>query len=89
MFSAASESKRSQPVRINAMTDDDNRIYQVVVNDEEQYSIWFADRRATRRLADRGQGGSEGGVPVIYREGLDGHAPAQPQEADGRSMVTP
>jgi MbtH protein len=24
--------------------DDDTRTYQVVVNDEEQYSIWFADR---------------------------------------------
>jgi MbtH protein len=23
---------------------DENRIYKVVVNDEEQYSIWFADR---------------------------------------------
>jgi MbtH protein len=30
------------------MTDDqeDNRIYKVVVNDEEQYSIWFSDRDA-------------------------------------------
>jgi MbtH protein len=27
------------------MTDEqDDRIYEVVVNDEEQYSIWFADR---------------------------------------------
>lgn len=24
--------------------DEDDRIYQVVINDEEQYSIWFADR---------------------------------------------
>ena len=26
------------------MTTDDKRDYQVVMNDEEQYSIWFADR---------------------------------------------
>lgn len=26
------------------MEQDDNRIYTVVLNDEEQYSIWFADR---------------------------------------------
>jgi MbtH protein len=26
------------------MTTEDNRAYQVVINDEEQYSIWFADR---------------------------------------------
>jgi MbtH protein len=25
-------------------TEDDNRPYEVVVNHEEQYSIWFADR---------------------------------------------
>ncbi|WP_203786507.1 MbtH family protein [Paractinoplanes rishiriensis] len=24
--------------------EDDSRTYQVVINDEEQYSIWFADR---------------------------------------------
>jgi MbtH protein len=24
--------------------DDDDRLYYVVINDEEQYSIWFADR---------------------------------------------
>jgi len=27
------------------MTADDNRVYQVVMNDEEQYSIWGADRQ--------------------------------------------
>ena len=27
-----------------AIADDDSTIYQVVVNDEEQYSIWPADR---------------------------------------------
>lgn len=26
------------------MSDDDDRTYQVVHNDEEQYSIWLADR---------------------------------------------
>jgi len=24
--------------------DDDDRLYHIVINDEEQYSIWFADR---------------------------------------------
>ena len=28
------------------MTNDDTLIYKVVVNDEEQYSIWFVDRDA-------------------------------------------
>jgi MbtH protein len=26
------------------MSEDDQLVYKVVVNDEEQYSIWFADR---------------------------------------------
>ena len=26
--------------------EEDQRVYKVVVNDEEQYSIWFADRQA-------------------------------------------
>ena len=27
------------------MTTDEMKLYKVVVNDEEQYSIWFADRQ--------------------------------------------
>jgi MbtH protein len=36
----------AQPVprRNDTMTNDDTLIYKVVVNDEEQYSIWFVDR---------------------------------------------
>lgn len=29
---------------MNGSEGDDHRLYQVVVNHEEQYSIWFADR---------------------------------------------
>jgi MbtH protein len=32
------------PRRNDMMTNDDTLIYKVVVNDEEQYSIWFVDR---------------------------------------------
>jgi MbtH protein len=32
------------PRRNDTMTNDDTLIYKVVVNDEEQYSIWFVDR---------------------------------------------
>lgn len=31
-------------VSIRMFDDDDERVYQVVINDEEQYSIWPADR---------------------------------------------
>jgi MbtH protein len=34
----------SQQEEINMGIDDADTIFQVVVNDEDQYSIWFADR---------------------------------------------
>ncbi|MGW1277843.1 MbtH family protein [Streptomyces tsukubensis] len=42
------------------MTDDgaDNRVYSVVVNDEEQYSIWPADRELPGGWYRRGDDGS-------------------------------
>ncbi|KJK58062.1 MbtH family protein [Saccharothrix sp. ST-888] len=42
------------------MTDDDEfgTRYKVVVNDEEQYSIWFADRQSPAGWRDTGVAGS-------------------------------
>jgi MbtH protein len=37
--------------------DDDLKIYRVVVNDEEQYSIWFADRDLPAGWKDVGKQG--------------------------------
>ena len=67
------------------MTDNDATIWKVVVNDEEQYSIWFADREPPPGWSEVWQGGAEGGVPGVHRGGLDGHASEEPQEADGRT----
>ena len=39
------------------MTNDDSTIYKVVVNDEEQYSIWFADRETPPGWRDVGKQG--------------------------------
>ncbi|MET7297361.1 MbtH family NRPS accessory protein [Embleya sp. NPDC005575] len=36
----------------------DDRVYNVVVNDEEQYSIWFADRALPDGWRAEGTGGS-------------------------------
>ena len=44
------------------MAGDTSNTYKVVVNDEEQYSIWFADREPPAGWT-RGQGGSQRGVP--------------------------
>jgi MbtH protein len=38
--------------------DNDTRVYRVVVNDEEQYSIWPADRESPAGWADAGRTGS-------------------------------
>jgi MbtH protein len=41
------------------MTDqDDTRPYKVVVNNEEQYSIWFADREPPNGWRETGKTGS-------------------------------
>jgi MbtH protein len=36
---------------------EDDRLYEVVVNDEEQYSIWFADREPPRGWRTVGKSG--------------------------------
>ena len=38
---------------------EDNTIYKVVVNHEEQYSIWPADRENARGLSDAGKSGTK------------------------------
>jgi MbtH protein len=39
--------------------EEDNRIYKVVVNDEGQYSIWFADKSLPNGWVDVGKEGSK------------------------------
>jgi MbtH protein len=39
--------------------DDDNRIYKVVLNHEEQYSIWPADRENALGWQDAGKSGTK------------------------------
>lgn len=38
---------------------EDNRVYKVVVNDEEQYSIWFIERDNPLGWKDVGKSGSK------------------------------
>ena len=64
-------------------TMDDTQPYVVVINDEEQYSIWPADRRPATRLAWRRLQRHQGGLPGPHRGGLDRHAPAQPAPGPG------
>lgn len=66
---------------------EDERTYGVVLNDEEQYSIWLVDRELPHGLAVRGEARSQAGVPRPHRRGVDGHAAEEPAGADagGRS----
>lgn len=40
-------------------SDDDDRTYKVVVNHEEQYSLWLADRQNPLGWCDAGMSGSK------------------------------
>jgi len=42
-----------------AIDDEDNRRYKVVVNHEEQYSIWFADREPPAGWREVGKSGTK------------------------------
>jgi MbtH protein len=44
---------------MNANDEKDNEIYKVVVNDEEQYSIWWADRENALGWHDEGKSGTK------------------------------
>lgn len=47
---------------------DENVIYKVVVNHEEQYSIWFADRENPLGWRDAGKTGSKAECLAFIRE---------------------
>jgi hypothetical protein len=60
---------------------EDNTIYKVVVNHEEQYSIWFVDRQPPLGWREVGKIGLEDRVSGLYHGSLERHAPAQSKEA--------
>ena len=62
---------------------EDNTIYKVVMNHEEQYSIWPAERENRARLEGCGQSRSQGGLPGLYQRSLDRHATAKFEKENG------
>ncbi len=48
--------------------DEDNRTYKVVVNHEEQYSIWFADREAPAGWREVGKSGPKAECLAYIKE---------------------
>ena len=63
-------------------SDTDDTIYTVVVNLEQQYSIWPADRELPAGWRDVGRSGSRQRLPGRHRGGLDGHAPVESAPCD-------
>ena len=63
---------------------EDTRIYKVVVNHEEQYSIWSADREPPLGWRRSWEKRSEGGVSGIHQGSLDRHAALELAKKDGR-----
>ncbi len=51
--------------------EEDNTIYKVVVNHEEQYSIWPAERDNPLGWKDAGKSGPRSGLPGLYQGSLD------------------
>ncbi len=47
---------------------EDKTIYKVVVNHEEQYSIWPAHKANAAGWRDAGQERTEGGMPGLHQE---------------------
>jgi len=48
--------------------EEDQRVYKVVVNDEEQYSIWFADRPSPLGWREVGKEGPKGECLAYIKE---------------------
>ena len=48
--------------------EEDQRVYKVVVNDEEQYSIWFADRQAPLGWREVGKEGPKSECLAYIKE---------------------
>ena len=59
---------------------DESQQFKVVVNPEEQYSIWPAGRENAPGWSDAGKRGSKEECLAHMRR-VDGHAAAQPPEA--------
>lgn len=69
-----------------ASDDDDTRTYRVVVNHEEQYSIWPADRDAPAGWRDAGKSGSRTDCLAYIKEVWTDMRPLSVRESLKRAM---
>jgi MbtH protein len=69
-----------------ASDEDDSRTYRVVVNHEEQYSIWPADRQAPAGWRDAGKSGSRTECLAHIKEVWTDMRPLSVRESLKRAM---
>ena len=62
---------------------EDTTIYKVVVNHEEQYSIWPAEKENCPWLERWRQERFQDGMPGLYQGSVDRHEAAQPEKENG------
>ncbi len=67
--------------------EEDSRRYTVVVNDEEQYSIWFADRELPAGWRDAGKSGSKSECLAHIKEVWTDMRPLSLRRAMGSSSA--
>lgn len=65
------------------MEDEDNRTYKVVVNHEEQYSIWLADKAIPAGWTDAGKQGSKAECLAYIKEVWTDMRPLSLRNASG------
>jgi MbtH-like protein len=63
--------------------EEDMTIYKVVLNHEEQYSIWPADHENPLGWRDVGKARFQTGLFGVYQTSVDGYAPIEHTEANG------
>ncbi len=59
---------------------EDNTIYKVVVNHEEQYSIWPADRENALGWRDAGKSGTREECEAFIKKAAKGKRPPRPRK---------
>jgi MbtH protein len=71
-------------VKVNSEEREDNTIYKVVMNHEEQYSIWFSDREPPLGWKEVGKTGPKAECLAYIKEVWTDMRPVKPQEKNER-----
>ncbi|SDT34445.1 MbtH-like protein [Pseudomonas granadensis] len=74
---------------MTSVFDREDILFQVVVNHEEQYSIWPDYKAVPEGWRTVGKSGLKKRMPGLHRGSLDRHAPAEPASENGSAGRCP